>query len=204
MPHPQSTVGTERASLISEVHYSITIVGVSPLVMNSNSALLLGENKGRDPAAWEREHFREKCYLDADSLGLVIPARALAKAFVEACSFMPKKPKGVGFKSYARFIEAATIVPTDAVLDKTVDDVLPLTLVVNLDPSKGNKGPRGPRTRPMLAVPWSATAELIVFDPILTEDVLQEIVERAGKQVGLLDGRRINFGRCLMTLARME
>jgi hypothetical protein len=185
---------------MQDVRYGLTFEGISALVMNSNTALLAGgEDKGRDPAKYEREHFREKAY--TDPMGeLMIPARAIKKMAVEACKFYPKKPKGTNFKSFGPFIQAATIVPNDALLGLKLEALQPLTLIVGLDPSKGSKGPRGPRTRPMIPPPWHARAELIVFDPILTFDVLAEIFDRAGKQVGLLDGRAIDFGRCLISL----
>jgi hypothetical protein len=198
-----------RTARIQEVRYALNLEGVSPLIMNSNTGLLEPQDKGRDPAAWEREHFRERCYVApvaedvSDREQLVIPARAIKKALVQACKFMVRKPKGVSFKSYAPFIESAALVPHDALLDVDLAAVIPFSIVVNLDPSKGNKGPRGPRTRPMIPLPWCATGEVIVFDQILSEDVLQEIAERAGKQVGLLDGRAIDFGRCLITLTRL-
>lgn len=179
--------------------YHLKIEGVSALLMNSNAALIEGEKKGRDPAQYEREHFLDKTYRD-EAGRLVIPARALKKAFVEACKFLPLKPKGVNFKSYGPFLQSATIFPEDAVLDVPIERVKPLTLVVNLDPSKGSKGPRGPRTRPAIAAPWNAVASIEVIDPILTPDVLSQIAERAGLQVGLLDGRAIDYGRCLITV----
>lgn len=179
--------------------YHLKIEGVSALLMNSNSALIAGEDKGRDPAQYERDHFLDKTYRDEEG-HLVIPARALKKSFIEACKFLPLKPKGVNFKSYGPFLQSATLFPEDAILDVPVERVRPLTLVVNLDPSKGSKGPRGPRTRPAIAPPWNATATLEVIDPILTLDVISQIAERAGKQVGLLDGRAIDFGRCLITV----
>lgn len=188
---------------MEDVRYTLTLQGVSALVMNSNMALLSGgEDKGRDPAAYELEHYKDKAYADPSGQ-LVIPARCIKKAFVEACKFLPEKPKGVNFKSFGPFIQTATLFPSDAILGARIDDLRPLTLVVNLDPSKGNKGPRGPRTRPMIPPPWTATAEMIVFDPILKADVLGRIAERAGKQVGVLDGRAIDFGRCLITLKQV-
>ena len=187
---------------MTDTRYVLKLEGVSALVMNSNAALLTGgEDKGRDPAAYEREHFRDKAYTDGKG-GLVIPARALKKSLVEACKFLPEKPKGVAFKSFGPFIQSATIVPNDVRLSATVAELQPMTLVVNLDPSKGNKGPRGPRTRPMLQVPWTGTAELIVFDQILKPDVLKRIADRAGTQVCLLDGRAIDFGRCFITVTQ--
>jgi|ERR1017187_322402 hypothetical protein len=185
------------------ITYTVKIEGFSPLVMNSNAFLLLprGEqDKGRDPAEYEREHFLDKCYRSPDSKGLVIPARCIKKAFVEACKFLPEKPKGVSFKSFAPFIQSAAIFTEDALLDVPIEKVIPLTLVVNLDPSKGSKGPRGPRTRPAIQPPWNAETTIKVFDPILKKDVLQRIADRAGTQVGLLDGRSIDFGRCVITI----
>lgn len=190
---------TER---MTEVRYAVKLEGVSPLVMNSNTSI--GVDKGRDPGGWEREHFRERCYTDPSGTQLVIPSRALKKCLMVACKFMVRKPKGVSFKSYAPFIESSLVVPSDAVLNVTLDRVVPFTTMVNLDPSKGPKGPRGPRTRPLVPLPWTATTDLVVFDPILTEDVLQEICERGGKQVGLLDARTIDFGRCLITLTKLS
>jgi hypothetical protein len=55
----------------------------------------------------------------------------------------------------------------------------------------------------MIPPGWKATAEIIVYDPILKQDVLERIAERAGKQVGVLDGRAIDFGRCLITLTKI-
>lgn len=189
---------------MQDVRYRLALRGFSTLVMNSNAALARGgEDKGRDPAAYEREHFREKCYTN-ETGELVIPARAIKKALVEACKFLPEKPKGVSFKSYGPFIQSATLVVADAELDVPLSKVVPLTLVVNLDPSKGNKGPRGPRTRPAIPPPWAAETELVVLDPILKLDVLQRIAERAGKQVGLLDGRAIDFGRCEIEVVEIK
>jgi hypothetical protein len=180
--------------------YTVTLDGISALVMNSNAALLTGgEDKGRDPAAYEREHFLDKTYRN-EAGDFVIPARAIKKALIEACKFLPEKPKGTSMRSFAPFVQSATLIPTDAVLTAKESDVRPLTLVVNLDPSKGAKGPRGPRTRPAIAPPWHAETTLQVIDPILKMDVLQRIADRAGTQVGVLDGRAIDFGRCLITL----
>jgi hypothetical protein len=188
---------------MQDVHYHLGVEGISGLIMNSNHKLIVGEDKGRDPAAYELEHFREKAYTGPDGQQLIIPARAMKKTFINACRFLPEKPKGVSFKSYGPFIEAATIFPVDFELDATLDQLIPFTNVVSLNPSLGPKSPRGPRTRPMLPTPWRAHGEMLVIDPILTLDVLQRIAERAGKQCGLLDGRAIDFGRCFITVKAM-
>src|SRR5262245_59485335 len=170
---------------MTDEHYRLTIDGISGLMMNNNLALLEGEDKGRDPARYEREHFKEKAYTNGDGKSLIIPARAIKKTLQEACKFYPAKPKGTAFKSFGPFIQAAALFPNDATLiGKTLDNLMPVTLVVSLDPSKGNKSPRGPRTRPLLPLAWQAVCDFIVFDPILTKEVLTEITQRAGLQVG--------------------
>lgn len=185
---------------MKERSFRVSLKGITPIVMNSNAALIDGgTDKGRDKAAYEREHFRELCYQTATG-ALYIPARALKKSMVLGTRFTTKKPKGVGFKSYGPLIEAAMLIDADADLNATIADVQAWTVVVNLDPSKGPKGPRGARTRPLLPVPWAAETSLTVMDDLLTPEVLAEIAELAGKRCGLLDARAIDYGRCFISV----
>lgn len=180
--------------------FSWKATGITPLVMNSNAALLDGKlDKGRDKAAYEREHFRELCY-QTPTGELYIPARAIKKSSLLACKFITEKPKGVGVKSFGPILEGAMLVDADAPLDMPLSAVEMWTAVVNLDPSKGPKGPRGARTRPRLPLPWSATTTITVLDDLLSLPVLQSIFEAAGKRCGLLDARTIDYGRCHITI----
>jgi hypothetical protein len=95
--------------MMTDERYRLTFQGVSALVMNSNAALIEGENKGRDPAAYELKNFRNKAYTDGNG-GLVIPARAVKKSLINACRFLPDKPKGVAFKSYGPLVEVVMII----------------------------------------------------------------------------------------------
>lgn len=187
---------------MDQQRYRLDFEGVSALVMNNNESVgndELKRAKGRDPAAWEREHFREKAYTN-DAGQLVVPARCIKKSLIEGCKFLPEKPKGTQFKSYAPLVQTALLVLDDAVLDHTVEDLIPWTVIVNLDPSKGPRGPRGPRTRPMVPIPWHCQVEIMVVDPSLSLEVIERIAERAGKQCGLLDARAIDYGRCFITV----
>jgi hypothetical protein len=174
--------------------------GITPLVMNSNAALLDGHlDKGRDKAAYEREHFRELCYLTPAN-ELYIPARAIKKSALLACKFITEKPKGVGVKSFGPILEGALLVDADAMLSVPLAHVQPWSAIVNLDPSKGPKGPRGPRTRPRVPLPWTAETTITVLDDLLSLPVLATIFEAAGKRCGLLDARTIDYGRCQITI----
>ena len=187
--------------------FALTMRGITPLVMNSNTGMLDGsedeKKETRDKAGWERDHFMDKTYR-TPSGELYIPARAVKKSMIVACKFLPDKPKGTNFKSFGPFIEAATIVEEDALLDVSADKVIPWTVVVSLDPSKGPKGPRGPRTRPLSPVPWSAMTTIASLDDILTADILTKITEAAGLKCGLLDARAIDMGRCEMVVKELK
>jgi hypothetical protein len=186
------------AKQMKERSFTVKLRGITPLVMNSNAALIDGGvDKGRDKAAYEREHFRDLCYRQPDG-ALYIPARAIKKSLIVACKFVTDKPKGMGIKSFGPIIEGALLVDGDALLDKSIEDVVPWTVVVNLDPSKGPKGPRGPRTRPMIPIAWSASTSMTVMDDSLSGDVLAKIAEAAGKRCGVLDARSIDYGRCFI------
>lgn len=174
--------------------------GRTPLVMNSNSGLLDGGiDKGRDKAQWEREHYLDSIYKNAGGQ-LFIPSRAVKKALILSCRFIADKPRGTSFKSFGPLIEAAMIVEDDAILNVSVEKVVPWTVVVNLDPSKGPKGPRGARTRPLIPLPWKAATTIRAFDALITQEILSKITEAAGWKVGFLDARAIDMGRCDITV----
>ena len=182
--------------------FTMTIEGFSGLIFNSNVELLAFEpvDKGPNKDLYEREHYRERAYA-TDTGALYIPAIAVRETMIEACRFYPKKPKGTLFKSFGPLVGAALVFADHAMLiGKTLDDLYPYRSVVNLIPSRGKRGPRGARTRPMLPPPWRSVVDFVVVDPVLEQTVLAEIAERAGKQCGFLDGRSQGFGRAIVTV----
>lgn len=183
--------------------FTMTITGLTSLVMH-NPAGLLGDkpDKGRDPAEWEREHFLDLTYRNANGQ-VIIPGHAIRKMLVNGCRFVTDKPKGSSFKSFGPLVEATLFIEEDAILDVPTDKVIPYVAIVNLNPSKGPKGPRGPRCRPMVPTPWSARTFITAVDEAITVDHLENIADVAGRLVGLLDGRTIGFGRCEISMKRV-
>jgi len=193
---PMSKKQEAESASMGTRSFAVRITGITGLVMNSNASLLDGGvDKGRDKAEYERQHFRDLCYRHGNG-DLYIPARAIKKCLILGCKFITEKPRGVAFKSYGPIVEAALLVEQDATLSVGIDAVEPWSAVVNLDPSKGPKGPRGARTRPLIPTPWSAQTAITVMDDLLTGDVLARIADAAGKRCGLLDARTIDYGRC--------
>lgn len=186
------------------IRYRVTLTGITPLLMNSNASLLEApEDKGRDKLQWEKDHIADKLYTNSEGK-LIIQARALKAVLIAACRFVTDKPKGTMFKSFGPLIEGAVFVEDDVVLDVGPDKVVPYVAVVNLDPSKGPRGPRGPRCRPMVPLPWQGETTLTVLDAALKEESLAKIAEAGGKFCGLLDGRRVDFGRADISVTRIK
>jgi len=96
-------------------------------------------------------------------------------------------------------VEAMLVVVEDIELGVNESDMRPFESVVNLDPSKGPKGPKGIRVRPMFEK-WAGSTEVITVDDALSQDVLARNFDMAGKLGGLGDGRAIGMGRCKITL----
>ena len=174
--------------------YTIQIDGITPLVMhNPQSMLAQAEANPRDKGAWEREHYQEMLYR-RDEDRLYVPAAALKKMLMAGCKFIPDKPKR--FLSFSPFLDASMLIDEDALLDVPLALVKPWGAVVNLDPSKGPRGPRGIRTRPLISPPWHAETSALVWEELLTTEILQKIAETAGLSCGLLDARSLGYGRC--------
>jgi hypothetical protein len=183
--------------------FTLTINGLTAMIMHNNAGLLAPpEDKGRDKLAWEREHMREMAYLNTAG-ELIVPSRAIRKCLISGCRFVTDKPKGAGFKSFGPLIEATLFVEADAVLFVSADKLIEYIAVVNLDPSKGDRGPRGPRCRPMVPMPWAAETTIALIDDAVTDAHLEKIADMAGRLCGLLDGRKIGFGRCEMSIERV-
>lgn len=180
---------------MSGVHdYTLTITGLTPLLMHS-TAWLVNEPEdkptGARAQAWELEHYKELAYTN-ETGHLIVPAINLKGCIVNACRFMTKKPKGA--MSWAPIVTAALVINEDVDLGIGLDKLTPKGLVVSLQPGKKNGG-RGLRTRPQVLPPWGGQTTLVSVDDRLTEDVLDELIDAAGRLVGLCDGRSLGFGR---------
>lgn len=184
--------------------FHLTMSGLTAIVMHNNAGLLAPpEDKGRDKLQWERDHMRDMAYFNDDG-ALIVPSRAIRKCLINGCRFVTDKPKGASFKTFGPLLEATLFVESDAPLSVSADKLVQYVVVVNLDPGKGERGPRGPRCRPMVPMPWSGEATIALIDAAVTDEHLAKIADVSGRLVGLLDGRKIGFGRCEMTVRRIE
>lgn len=114
---------------------------------------------------------------------VVIPAHGLHQAIAAAAKYSKRQIPGQGKATWtAKFTAGITLLedPALGVDPATVDAV---TISANADGIRGS-GKRVPRKFPVIPQ-WSATFDVVVLDPIITEDVFREMLEMAGMFIGI-------------------
>lgn len=178
------------------VRYTLTVSGLTPLMFNKfQTSVEEAEKKGeRDKLKYERDHITNRLYLTNDG-EVYIPSAALKRCFMSGCRFVVEKPKG-SFKSFGPLVDGALFIEDDLILNVDRKQMIIDERMVNLDPSKGQRGPKGVRARPLFPVPWGGKTTCLVVDDGLSKDMLALIADRAGRLCGLMEGRKIDMGRC--------
>lgn len=176
--------------------YTLTVSGLTPIMFNRfQSSEEEAEKKSvRDKLQFERDHIAKRLYLTNDG-EVYVPSAALKKCLLMGCRFVVEKPKG-SFKSFGPLLEGALFIEDDLILNVDRKRMIIDERMVNLDPSKGARGPKGARARAMFPVPWGGTTTCLVVDDGLSKEMLAVIADRAGRLCGLMDGRKIDMGRC--------
>jgi hypothetical protein len=178
------------------VRYTLSVTGLTPIMFNRfpTAEEEADKKSTRDKVQFEREHIKNRLYLTADGEPYV-PASAVKKMLIRACAFVVEKPKG-SFKSYGPLIDGALFVEDDLVLNVEMKNMIVDERPVSLNAGRGKGGGSGMRARPLFPVPWGGSTTCLVVDDGISKDMLALIAGRAGRLCGLMDGRKIDMGRC--------
>lgn len=166
----------------------VTIKGVSPLLMHRfplEEAEAFEKWAPSKQAEWA-------AYRESSTRQLYVPGANLQRALIAAAQYS----KGKGRGSLAKVAAAAVLVSPD-ILGLGVEEYTVDTRVVANPVTKG----RHLRHRPRLDM-WQLTFDIEWDETLLTEKQLREIVDNAGRRVGLLDYRpekKGPFGRFMVT-----
>lgn len=173
---------------MKEVTYKIQ--SVTPLLMNNINSMFTAKEK---PARtkheeWEagEEMFKARMYLEGGKLAL--PSRVIKGTLKEACKGSGIKQQGKR-SGYADLVQSCIFIPESMILEQKVSSVVKEQSFVGMNGTK-----KVLRIWPKLQE-WSGEMKLIIadekqFDPA----ILQEILEFAGKFIGIGDYRP-EFGR---------
>ena len=176
----------------------VTIEGMTPYGQNKHydKRSVPPSRENMTEADYEEESWRNRAHKDQDGI-VFIPGIALKNAIDNAARYMGKKIAGQKMKTYTKKFEAGLIVVDNGHLGVKLDDIEGQWQFV---PSNGKPGggSRVNKCFPVIPAGWETTFELCVLDDIITEEVLLEHIECAGKFIGLgwwRPERRGNYGR---------
>jgi hypothetical protein len=132
--------------------------------------------------AYERRTWRHRMHVTKDGL-VFIPPMVFANAVKQAAKRLGLRVPGKGQKTYTKSFEAGVMVIDPLVLDVRAEDVPADELFVPSDGVRGS-GKRVTKLFPRIDA-WGGTVDFYILDPLIDVKVFQEVLEYAGKLVGI-------------------
>ena len=168
--------------------YEVTIKGITPLM--SNRFLENEETSGKKGEVEDSPELADKkVYRVGDKV--VAPSEWIQRAMEKVASEF--KVEGMGRTTYKTLLPGNIFINPEYIPIEPQSYVIDKRSVVN----PFTKG-RVIRYRPKWTN-WKLSFKIQVFDKRLKEDVLRNILTEAGRRVGIGDGRKIGFGRFVVT-----
>lgn len=161
----------------------VTISSITPMSQSRQHDEPKLEGESHD--AYDKRTWRHKLNVaqrDGKNT-IVIPAHGLHQAIAAAAKYSKRQIPGQGKATWtAKFTAGITLLedPSIGVDPEKVDGV---TISANADGVRGS-GKRVPRKFPIIPA-WSATFDVLVLDPIITQEIFTEMLEMAGMFIGI-------------------
>lgn len=115
---------------------------------------------------------------------VVIPAHGIQQSLMSAAKYSKKQIPGQGKATWTAKFAGGILIPENPALNIDPMSVEAVTISANADGKRGS-GKRVRRRFPIILPPWSASFDVYILDPIITQDVFQEIFEVAGDFIGI-------------------
>jgi hypothetical protein len=158
---------------------TITLSGITPLSQSRqhDEPKLDGESHGDyDIRTWRYK-------LNTSNDHVVIPAHGLMQCLTAAAKYSKRQIPGQGKATWTAKFAAGVAILEDPQTDVIASAVQSITISANADGVRGS-GKRVPRRFPIMPQ-WGTTFDLYILDPIITQDVLREMLDIAGMFVGV-------------------
>lgn len=114
---------------------------------------------------------------------VVIPAHGMQQAIAASARYAAIKIPGKGAATWTKKFVAGIALVADIDLNVDPATVDFVTISANADGVRGS-GKRVRRRFPIIPK-WSATFEVVILDPIITEDIFREVMDGAGMFIGV-------------------
>jgi hypothetical protein len=161
----------------------VTISGMTPLSQSRqhDEPKIDGENHD----AYDKRTWRHKLNTAArdGKITVVIPAHGMVQSLIAAAKHSGKQIPGQGKKTWTKKFESGIALLEDPALNIDPATVDGITISANADGVRGS-GKRVPRKFPIIPA-WSASFDVMILDPVITEDVFKEMLSRAGMYIGI-------------------
>lgn len=160
---------------------TVTITGLSALSQSRqhDDAKLQGESH----EDYDKRTWRSKLNVDAKTGKVVIPAHGMHQAIVAAAKYTGEQIPGQGKKTWTAKFTTGISLLSDINTGLDPADAQQVTISANADGVRGS-GKRVLRRFP-LYLEWSATFEVMILDPIITEAQFRKMLEVTGMFIGI-------------------
>ena len=161
----------------------VTIQGITPLSQSRqhDEPKLDGEN---------HEAYDKRTWLSKLNVAIrdgkptvVIPAHGLHQAIAAAAKYSKRQIPGQGKATWTAKFTAGITLLEDPALNIDPATVNGITISANADGVRGS-GKRVPRKFPIIPE-WSASFDVLILDPIVTEEVFREMLTMSGMFIGI-------------------
>lgn len=141
---------------------------------------------------YEERTWREKMHVN-DGGYVEVPPMAWKNCISECAKFLGIQVPGKGKATYTKHFEAGVLVTEYSPLDIKAEDVEGEWLFLPSNGVRGD-GKRVKKCLPKIPKGWRTTAEFLVFDETITEDVFLTHIKQAGQLIGIGTFRPRNNG----------
>ena len=161
----------------------LRIKGVTPLQQSREYASRVEREERETAYDYEKRTWMERAHVD--ERGRVYhPGGAFKQALVAASRYSGLQIKGQGKKTYTAKLMSGLGVLENLVTDKKRDDMKRRDVFASAQGGKTKNEPRVWKAFPTFE-DWTAETTLVIYDDILTPDIVRRFVEEAGRFIGV-------------------
>lgn len=124
---------------------------------------------------------------------IVIPAHGMQQCITAGAQYSKRKIEGKGAATWAKKFTSGIMLTECPALMIDPASVKSVTISANANGRRG-PGTRVPRRFPVIPFGWKTTFDVMILDPIITQQIFREMVELAGLFIGLGQFRPENGG----------
>lgn len=169
------------------------LISVTPYIQSRYHGI--DKEEGELAGAYEVRTWKEKAHWGPDGK-MFIPCMSLKSSLAAAAKFKSKPIPGKGKATWTKHFLSGVRRMNNVPLDVTRETVGRETILCAVDGKKGGSGGKSVmRTFPRV-LEWKGTAEFLILDDLITEEVFLATLKDAGQFIGIGSFRAQNGGFC--------